>query len=188
MLASSFDSRSSIEGWKEKSNSSRVRLNGRWAVLVLIVTARRCRALTSMSEQVGQHLRVGELFLGGRIQAVLQRRGGFALAPAIPGGGGPCPGRSRLPSQRDVLADVQRAMLYFRRGELPGDCPRSRATVPDRQAVPLAGQGKPLTGVGRPGMDRQAPVASPDLHRSGGGGNVHGSRRQSASSHRKAPS
>ena len=36
-LASSLTCRSSMEGWKAKSNCSRVRWKGRWAMLVLVV-------------------------------------------------------------------------------------------------------------------------------------------------------
>ena len=49
--ASSFTCLSSMEGWKPKSNSSRVRLKGRWASRVLVVMYRSLRAATSTANR-----------------------------------------------------------------------------------------------------------------------------------------
>ena len=64
-LASSLTRRSSMEGWKAKSNCSRVRWKGRWARRVRVVRYRIPAGGHLGPQQFGQHVGIGQLLAGG---------------------------------------------------------------------------------------------------------------------------
>ena len=168
-LASSLTCRSSIEGWKPKSNCSRVRWKGRWANsglggdVALLADGHFSRPATGPASSA-----IGQLLVGRGVQRVVQDLNGLLEARGLQVLAGLFQGDHRhlAPPAAARLVDLQGAPFHLTHRDL------------HRQCLLLAGRpsvlGRPSHWPGRvkrcpallsPRMHRQTLLASPDLHR-----------------------
>ena len=161
-LASSFTCRSSMEGLEGEVELVQRPLEGEVDHLgpggkIAFPPDRYLGA-----QQLFQHLRVGQLLVGGNVQGVVQDFHRLLEPETLQVLGGPVPGRSPGASHSGQLVHVQGAEHPPRPlGPAPPPLP-GVAGHPPGQSCPLAGQDEAGSRLLGPGMDRDALIASPD--------------------------